>query len=300
MGKYFDYADPHKQGHPETHNMSPERLERLKEVLSIPSHYHEETLATKYIVEFCEKHGFEHIVDNLGSVLITKGVPPTADGFYPLISAHIDTVHPLVKKNIREDRNILTAWDNDGNQLGIGGDDLAGLHIAIELLLIMPVLKVGLFVSEEIGCVGSRNAVRQNREWFNDVGYLISWDGPEDHMLTMVCSGEILFDENGEFIQKSLPLFQESMGEKMKFYSHPFTDACILKRAFTFSCINVSAGYFAYHSSREYVVISEVEKAIILGEKLINTLGYQRYDFIQPEKYNYGGARPNNIQQLWG
>lgn len=298
MGNYFDYADPHKQGHPETHNMSPERLERLKEVLSIPSRYHEETLATKYIVEFCKKHGFEHIVDNLGSVLITKGVPPTADGFYPLISAHIDTVHQAVKKNIREDRNILTAWDDEGNQVGIGGDDLCGTFLCLHLLLTMPVLKVGLFVSEEIGCVGSRNAVRTNREWFDDCAYCLGGDGPEDHMITQICSGEVLFDAEGEFMNKSLPLLQESMGEKMKYYSHPFTDMCILKRAFTFSCINISVGYFAYHSYREYVVISEVEKAVILFEKLINVLGYQRYDFIQPEKYNYGAGR-NNVNYLW-
>ncbi|MEI7504608.1 MAG: hypothetical protein WCJ61_15125 [Paludibacter sp.] len=39
--------------------MEANRLERVKQVLSIPSHYREETMATKYIVEFCEEHVFE-------------------------------------------------------------------------------------------------------------------------------------------------------------------------------------------------------------------------------------------------
>ena len=52
-------SDPYTQGHPKTHTMEANRLERVKQVLSIPSHYREETMATKYIVEFCEEHVFE-------------------------------------------------------------------------------------------------------------------------------------------------------------------------------------------------------------------------------------------------
>lgn len=275
---YYGTYDPYTNGHPTTHNMDEARLERLKSTLAISSSYHDETQATEYIVNFCKQHGFEYIVDSLGSVLITKGTPNEGE-FYPMVGAHIDTVHKIVSKTIVEKDNILTAFDPDGKQVGVGGDDLAGVAICLELLLIMPVLKVGLFVSEEVGCVGSRNAIGEYRSWFEDVAYMIEFDGPEDYMVTQVCSGVPLFESNGEFINTSLPLLQESMGKKMKFFNHPYTDVSVIKYAFNFSCINISAGYFNYHSPDEYVVISEVEKAIILGEKMITTLGYKRYEY---------------------
>jgi putative aminopeptidase FrvX len=295
-----DYLDPHKQGHAETHTMSPERLDRLKDVLSIPSSYRQETMATAFIVKFCTTHGFTYVVDKLGSVLITKG--ELAEGeFYPMIGAHMDTVHFPVTKIIREHNNILTAWDTHGHQVGIGGDDLAGVAICCELLLKLPVLKVGLFIGEEVGCVGSRNAVADFHEWFRDVGYMIEFDGPEDYMITQVCSGVELFDPEGEFITKSVPLLQESMGEKMRFFQHPYTDVSVIKNAFSFSCINISAGYFNYHSSKEYVVISEVEKAIVLGEKMIAELQFKRYDFTPEEKFDYHDFKRvyNPLQNLF-
>jgi putative aminopeptidase FrvX len=282
----YKYLDPYQNGHPTTHSMQMERLNRVKSVLSIPSTYQHEQMVTDYIVKFCDEQKLPYIVDNLGSVLITKGKPKEGDEYYPLIGAHMDTVHNMVVKEIVENKNILTAWNN-GEQVGIGGDDLAGVAICLELLLIMPILKVGFFVSEEVGCIGSRNVIMYNRDWFNDVGYMIEFDGPEDYMVTKVCSGVELFDPDGEFISKSLPLLMESMGDKMRFFEHPYTDVSVIKRNFNFSCINISAGYFNWHSHKEYVVISEVEKAIILGEKMITELKYNQYNHINQLYENY-------------
>ena len=285
--------NPYTNGHPKTHNMAAERLTRLKAILSLASTSRQEHEVTNYVVNFCKENEFEYVVDNLGSVLITKGKPAEGE-FYPLIGAHMDTVHRICTKEIREIDNILTAWC-DGVQVGIGGDDLAGVTICLELLLIMPVIKVGLFVSEECGCIGSRNVVQQRPDWFVDVGYMIEFDGPEDYMITQICSGVRLFDPKGEFINKSIPLLRESMGEKMRFFDHPYTDVSIIKRTFEFSCINISAGYFNWHSTKEYVVITEVEKAIILGQKMINELGYKLYVYkLQPYKFHqqYSASLP--------
>jgi hypothetical protein len=108
---------------------------------------------------------------------------------------------------------------------------------------------------------------------------MVEFDGPEDYMVTEICSGVRLFERSGEFIEKTKPLLSESMGDKMVFFNHPYTDVSILKAHFDFSCINISAGYYNLHSNQEYVVITEVEKAIILGEKIINELGYRLYEF---------------------
>ena len=297
----WNNLNPFENGHPKTHTMSEDRLNRLKAILAVPTASQREKLATKYIVDFCQEHEFDCIVDNLGSVLITKGEIKENE-FYPCLAAHTDTVHGLNPKEIREQDNILTAWDHD-KQVGIGGDDLAGCFAALELLLILPVVKVGLFVSEEIGCIGSRNAITFHADWFKDIGYVIEFDGPEDYMITQVCSGVELFDMEGEFLLKSLPLLKESMGEKMRFFNHPYTDVSVIKRSFNFSCINVSAGYFNYHSSKEYVVISEAEKAVILGEKLVNALGNQYYEYITKDNdFGYQAwwqRKYNDNSDLW-
>jgi putative aminopeptidase FrvX len=244
--------------------------------MELPSYFQQETQVTEYLRNFCLTHGFTHIIDDMGSVLITKGEISEGE-HYPMVGAHIDTVHRVTTKHIKEDRGILTAEDDMGIQVGIGGDDLAGTAICLELLLTQPKLKVGLFIGEECGCIGSRNALTKHREFFNNVGYMIEFDGPEDYMVTQTCSGVELFEENGEFITKSKPLLQESMGKKMRFFTHPYTDVSVIKANCDFSCINISAGYFNYHSDFEYVVIEDVEKAIKLGEKMIAELGYTKY-----------------------
>ena len=278
MYYYRQYIDPHSRGHVENHTMPKIRLNRVKKVLSLPSHYQQETLVTEYVRNFCIEHKYQCIVDDMGSVLITKG--ELAEGeFYPMVGAHMDTVHRVTTKHIKEERGILTAWDDMGVQVGIGGDDLAGVAICLELLLTQPKLKVGLFIGEEVGCVGSKNAVMKHREFFMNVGYMVEFDGPEDYMVTQTCSGVELFEETGEFMQITKPLLKESMGEKMRFFNHPYTDVSIIKGNCDFSCLNVSAGYFNYHSDHEYVVIDDVEKAYKLGKKMISQLGYTKYTY---------------------
>ena len=288
---YWQHSDPYKQGHPSKHTMNPERLQRVKDVFTVPSHTRQEQQISQYIQDFCTTHGFEFVVDEIHNVLITKGMVGENE-YYPMVGAHTDTVHTLENKTIKEDRGILTAFNDNGIQVGIGGDDLSGVAICLELLLILPVLKVGLFVSEECGCIGSKYVATHNPDWFKDVGYMIEFDGPEDYMITQFCSGVELFESSGDFIQKTMPLLKESMGAKIKFFSHPYTDVSIIKEEFNFSCINVSAGYFNYHTSSEYVVIEEMEKAIKLGLKMIAELGFNHYFFKATSRYKTWYYKP--------
>lgn len=281
---YYIHADPYKQGHPVEYTMAQERLDRLKAVLSQPSYTENEGMVVDYVVNFCNEHGFNHIVDEKRNVLITKGEVKEGE-FYPLVGAHTDTVHKAEPKIIKEHLGILTAHDPTGHQIGIGGDDLAGVAVCLELLLTQPVIKVGLFIGEEHGCIGSRHACKNNQKFFENVGYFIEFDGPEDYMITEVCSGITLFERKSEFFKKSLPLLHESMGDKMRFFSHPFTDVSIVKQYFDFCCINISAGYFNWHSHAEYVVIEEVEKAVKLGEKMIAELSLQKYQLTYRDKW---------------
>jgi len=256
-------------------SMSPERLIQLKEILSIPSQYHKEDLVTAYIVNFCEEHHLEYIVDDLGSILITKGKLGD-DGYYGMIGGHIDTVHPPEPKTIVENKGILTAWSKQNQQCGLGGDDLCSVHICLSLLQLLPVIKVGFFVGEEVFCEGSKSISKSHREWFKDVGYILEYDAPE-LMITQICNGVELFEENGIFINKIMSHLKRTLGKKLKFYSHPYTDVYVIRSEFNISCINLFAGYYNWHSRQEYVKIEEVEMAIELGVRIINELGFNRY-----------------------
>ena len=50
-----------------------------------------------------------------------------------------------------------------------------------------------------------------------------------------------------------------------------------------FSCINISIGYYDYHTPEEYVVIEDVFSGIDTGKKMIESLGNQKY-YLTPRK----------------
>ena len=50
-----------------------------------------------------------------------------------------------------------------------------------------------------------------------------------------------------------------------------------LKKLFDFSCINLSIGYYDYHTANEYVVLEDVENGIKIGREMIASLGYVKY-----------------------
>jgi len=59
--------------------------------------------------------------------------------------------------------------------------------------------------------------------------------------------------------------------------SHPYTDVYSLRKLFDFSCINFSCGYYQYHTRNEYVVVEDLYNSILLGQKLIESLGNNLY-----------------------
>jgi hypothetical protein len=128
-------------------------------------------------------------------------------------------------------------------------------------------------VSEEIGCIGSRSA---DPKFFENVGYGIQFDAPENWMITEKCFGQILFDRGSEFFEKVNKVLTEGMNyDYMEYMVHPYTDVYALRSKFDFSCVNFSIGYYDYHTPEEYVVIDDVFNGIEMGRKMIEDLGYK-------------------------
>jgi putative aminopeptidase FrvX len=196
--------------------------------------------------------------------------------------AHTDTVHDIDTILVREEqlpnaqgeiKDALKAYNLHGMPTGIGGDDKCGVFACLTLLKELPYLKASFFVSEETGCHGSRKA---DESFFENVGYGIQFDAPENWMITEKCFGQVLFDRDSEFFEKIDKVLTEGMvNESMQYMVHPYTDVYALRNKFNFSCINFSIGYYDYHTRNEYVVIEDVFNGIEMGRKMILELGYK-------------------------
>jgi di/tripeptidase len=89
--------------------------------------------------------------------------------------------------------------------------------------------------------------------------------------------GVQLFDRKGEFFQKCDEVLSETFQGRQIYQSHPYTDVMALKSKYDFSCINFAIGYYNYHTSEEYVVIEDVYNGVLTGKKMIEGLGYKKY-----------------------
>lgn len=262
--------------------MTHDKIEFLKEVLSVPTATYREGMMVEFICDWLKNKEIPYYVDEQLNVYATKQTDEKIE-FFPCVISHTDTVHGLNEINVREEfllnaqkesKLSLKAYDDHGNPTGIGGDDKAGVFACLTLLEELPNVKAAFFVSEETGCHGSKVA---DPEFFKNVGYGIQFDAPENWMVTEYCWGQQLFDRESEFFEVCDTILTEGMGEDREYLVHPYTDVYALRGKFDFSCINFSIGYYDYHSSREYVVIEDVFNGIEMGRKMIEQLGYKKH-----------------------
>ena len=256
----------------------------LKEVLSVPTKTYQEHLMVDFLVNWLTENNIEHYLDNKMNIYATKKETSDLpdDFFFPCVISHTDTVHHLDTINIEEMmlknsqgelKPSLKAFNDEGLPTGIGGDDKCGVFACLTLLKELPYLKAAFFVAEETGCHGSNAA---DKNFFENVGYGIQFDAPENWMITEKCFGQLLFDRGTEFFEKVDKVLTEGMNWDQKQYMvHPYTDVYALRTKFDFACINFSIGYYDYHTRDEYVVIEDVFNGIEMGRKMINELGYK-------------------------
>ena len=272
-------------------------LSLLKQVLSIPTKTYKEDLMVSYLTKWLSANNIDFYVDSKNNVYATKKSSNELpeNFYYPCVISHTDTVHNLDVINVIEEKLpnaqgeiklALKAYNDQGRPTGIGGDDKCGVFACMTLLRELPFVKAAFFVSEETGCHGSRSA---DGKFFEDVGYAIQFDAPENWMITEKCFGQILFDRNSDFFKACDEVLTEGMiKEDMQYMVHPYTDVYALRSKFNFSCINFSIGYYDYHTKDEYVVVEDVFNGIEMGIKMIEKLGYNlHYKKSQEYKQTY-------------
>ena len=246
-------------------------------LLSVPSFSGKEKWMQYYIMEYARRKDIPASIDDKGNIYLCRGSLSEGE-FYPCVTAHMDTVHSRQIPFIEANKKIpLQTEVVNGNHLifaedfGLGGDDKAGIVIALTIMEMLPACKAVFFVEEEIGCGGSEVA---ELSWFRDVGYIIAFDAPGRNCASWSCGGELLFDKT--FYEK----FLRELGNKhglTNFEAHPYTDVMMLRMNTCLACMNFSAGYYNHHTSIEYVVAEDMDQAVAMGLHLINRLGNKEY-----------------------
>jgi tripeptide aminopeptidase len=248
------------------------KINKLIETLSVPTFSGKEDRMRQYIIDTLNKSGIDNYTDKYGNVYATKGLGE----YYPCVVSHIDTVHRIEEYSVHEDNYTLTAWDENGEQTGIGGDNKAGVFVCLELIERFDVIKAAFFVSEEVGCLGS---YLSDPDFFKNVGYAIQFDAPFNNWVSHYSDGVKLFSVDSDFFEKIHVIFEKNLpnyGIKSLGY-HPYTDVSALKSLYDFSCVNYSVGYYNMHSKREYVSVMDVDLCLNTAIKLIESLGNNLY-----------------------
>ena len=246
------------------------RINLLKQLLNIHSPSRMEQGMVAFLADYARDHGYRFETDLWNNTYLRKG----KTGPVPAVCAHIDTVPTVGTGKLRQQSGRLFGMDGQGQLVGIGGDDKAGVYVCLELLDRLDNLAVMLFAAEEIGGLGSKNAPAA---WFTDVGYLIEFDCPGQGLVSYTSGGIRLFANDGDFIQRAAPVMAKHKLTQWQY--HPFSDVMVVRQRFPISCFNLSCGYYNWHQSDEFIVLADVEAAIHSGHALIMALGCKCYPF---------------------
>lgn len=181
----------------------------------------------------------------------------SGEGATVILSSHMDSVnnyganHKLIFKDgiIRAENGIC------------GADDKAGLAIILEILKNVEktsfegTIKTAFFVEEEIGCVGSSEAGRnESKEWLADanLGIVIDRKGSRD--IVVGNFGEVFCsDATGDFFEEA----SKMQDMDWKCVEGGISDTSTLAQLGV-NAVNLSAGYYNEHTKNEYVVLDQM------------------------------------------
>jgi len=268
--------------------MQKEKINQLIEILSIPTYFGVETLVQEYLINHGNEKGYVVSKDEKGNIYLTKGEVKDNE-YFPCVCAHIDSVFnehiELIEQNKRKiirfgqgkhnNHKLLAFHPDTGKRTGMAADDLAGVFICLQMMEHFDNIKSVYFVEEEYGCRGSNSC---DLSFFDNVGYVIQFDGPTGNWFTKTLSGVKMY--NDAFESKVKPLLEKF--NVTNYSDDPYTDILPLKEKFDFCCCNLPTGYHNWHSNEEYINIIQLKSGINLGIEFIKLLGNKKQKCDKP------------------
>lgn len=210
------------------------------------------------LVEALRDLGYEPV--NRKGYLYAPGTLPV------LLMAHLDTVHIEPVRFIcrSDDGNILMSPQ------GIGGDDRAGVYMALCILNQAP-CHVLFCEDEETGGQGARKFTRSGLT--PAVNYIVEMDrrGHNDAVF-YGC-------DNREFVE-----YVEKFGFEEAFGS--FSDISVVAPHLGIAAVNISAGYYNEHQLHEHINLSHMEHNITRILEMVQTHTGQ-FEYVERKAHGY-------------
>lgn len=195
-----------------------------------------------------------------------------AQGTFPvLLVAHLDTVHKELPNPILYDMEKDTYYSPNG----IGGDDRCGVYMILEIIRKYD-CSVLFCEDEEKGCIGAKKFAKTDLIQELKFNYAIELDrkGSNDAVFYDCDNPDFT-----EFITKEF--YEEAYGS--------FTDICTVAPVIGCAAVNLSCGYYAAHTDKEYVLVSEMERSIQEVCKLLErTTEDDKFEYIESKYSGYG------------
>lgn len=267
-------------------------------VLGIPTVSKHETCIINFIEKWAINNKITYFKDEFNNLYLTKG-KLNKNECYPCITAHLDSVQEAQLKYTINNTNLPLIIEKYNNKtkvyckdFGVGGDDKCGIIIALTLMKYAKKLKIAFFIEEELGMNGSKNLYK---DFFNDVGYAISFDSPESNRAAHTCAGVRLFSKN--FYLNNIKHICERFNYT-NFNSESYTDIINIKQYTNVQCMVFGSGYYLPHSNHEFVILEEIENAINLGISLLKELGNKKYLFEEDNNADFLNIFNNEVNFL--
>lgn len=194
-----------------------------------------------------------------------------AQGTFPvLLIAHMDTVHKVLPYF------ILHAKDEKGNTKlsspsGIGGDDRCGIYMIFEVLKKFN-CSVLFCEDEEIGCIGADKFTEHPISEGLKFNYIIEFDRKGNNDAVFYDCDNPDFEE---FITKEF--FETAYGS--------MSDISVVAPHLGIAAVNLSCGYYNAHTTKEYVIMEEMEEVIAQTCKLLaRTTENDAFEYIEAKR----------------
>lgn len=249
------------------------------ELMQVPTASHHEYRMVTFIIMWAKRNNIDYQMDDYGNIYLTKG-SVNAGEYYPCVTAHLDTVQTkqTIYAKAGAKLDVKTKVETSGKHkiwvegFGIGGDDKAGVLLGLSMFSYVDKLKACFFLEEETGCQGSQHL---DKDWFNNVGYVIGYDSPDLNRAAYSCSGTKLMNKQF-FEDNGLAEICANHGLN-DFRAEPFTDVVQIRQKTNIICMNFGTGYYNCHTDNEYCIIEDMDEALDMGVDIINKLGNECY-----------------------
>ncbi|MFC6997722.1 zinc-binding metallopeptidase family protein [Rufibacter roseus] len=186
--------------------------------------------------------------DSFGNYFIRIGESTT------LFTAHLDTYSRERKKvsHVLDGTIIRT----DGSTI-LGGDNKAGVTILLYLISKRVPGTYYFFIGEEVGCLGSRAALKSDASFFAQFDRAVTFDRRKaGSIVTHQRCGRCCSDQFAE------ALSLQFLNQGLAYHADPygvFTDTAVFVEVIP-ECTNLSSGVWGEHTSEEYVDILLLEQ----------------------------------------